>query len=188
MRFYPFLFIFCLAMAFLAPPSLAAQRKIYFTQAGQNATVNGLSSTAQSTCTISIRNSSSVSETFILSVTANASGTGAGAATNPAGNTTVPYSTGTVTIASGLTQIYTFTYVTFPASTVGSQVLVCSGSITADDSAAGSPGYLVASGKLVTFVESGTISSSGTTAGSSVLKNFAVYTQLPITINGGRPF
>ncbi len=69
------------------------------------------------------------------------------------------------------------------------QKLRCSGSIVAIDQAA--PGFLIANGVLVTFVESAKMSTDGVTSGSTVSTNFgglAVYTQVPISINRGKAF
>lgn len=80
---------------------------------------------------------------------------------------------------------YTFTYPSVPASTPNAaQEVVCSGTVVATDGA--QPGFLLASGVLITFVESGEMETEGTT--TAIYGGMAVYTQVPVAINRGQPF
>ena len=53
------------------------------------------------------------------------------------------------------------------------------------------PGFIIANGVLVTFVESAKMTTDGVTAGTTASVAFgglAVYTQVPISINRAKPF
>lgn len=89
----------------------------------------------------------------------------------------------------------TFNFTAYPARNIADlanttnayQKLRCSGSIIATDVA--QPGFLIASGILVTFVESARMSTDGATSGAEgTFGGIAVYTQVPISINRAKPF
>lgn len=199
------------ALGFLIPCAEAATRTAYFNQSGQNKTVNGLADPgAQSTCRITINNPSSVPQDYRLAINVSSldSWAGGDAGTPVTGSyreTNVDASVTAPTLSSGkwagslpaggtVTVVYQFSAypsrknATYPTTT-GYQKLRCSGSIEATDSA--QPGFLVATGILVTFVESTKMSTDGVTGGSTQNVEFggmAVYTQVPIAINRGKPF
>lgn len=196
-------------MGLLIPCAEAATRTAYFNQSGQNKTVNGLADPgAQSTCRVTINNPSNVPQDYKLAMNVSSldswaggdSGTpvtGSYRETNADGTPPTLSSgkwTGSLAAGETVTVVYQFSAypsrrnATYPTTT-GYQKLRCSGSIEASDSA--QPGFLVATGILVTFVESTKMSTDGVTGGSTQNVEFggmAVYTQVPIAINRGKPF
>ncbi len=182
------LFLACLIPAEFAH---AVTRNVTFTQVGRNVTRNGLEATAKSSCRITVSNQSGQSQTIAFAHNVKSLSTTIPALNNVNATytATTPASPATVhTLAPTVSITYTFDYATYPTATAGSQELVCSGTLTANDSGA-SPGFLIASGVLVTFIESGDgeIQSQGGT-GTVSFNGMAVYTQVPITINRGQPF
>ncbi len=186
----------------------AATRTAYFNQSAQNKTTNGLANPGgQSYCRITISNPSNVAQqvtalkvsiTSLDSWNGGDAGTPQGGAysslTNTTGVTGASCSTDcAATLAAGSSVTFVFAFTAYPPKsggvTAGYQKLRCSGSIVAVDS--GQPGFLVATGVLVSFVESTKISTDGITMGSPTDTEFggmAVYTQVPISINRGKPF
>lgn len=188
----------------------AATRTAYFNQSGQNRTVNGISADATSSCRITISNPSGQDQTYVLRMSASsldswslagptaAQGANFGSAV-PTGSASFtggscPNCSGTLPAGTSVTITYNFSpypqrhHPTTPVTT-GTQKLRCSGSIEATDS--NQPGFLVANGTLVTFVESTKMSTDGVTGGSTAQAQFggmAVYTQVPISVNKGKPF
>lgn len=198
-------FVCVIAMAISGPFAQAASRTAYFNQTGQNKTVNGLASPGgQSSCRITVSNPSGQDQRFTLTVSVNSidswgSGTSACASATAQTSGTVTGGTAScaggssTTLATNASITFTFNYSAYPhrsTLTAGTQKLRCSGSIAADD--VSQPGFLVASGVLVTFVESTKMSTDGVTSGGSPTATefggMAVYTQVPITINRGKPF
>lgn len=199
------------AIAFSAGLSAqAATRTAYFNQSGQNRTVNGISADATSSCRITISNPSGQDQTYILRMSASSLDSWAAAGPTTAQNATfssaTPSGTASYTAAScpncsgtlpaGTSITITYNFSTYPQRhhattpvTTGTQKLRCSGSIEATDTT--QPGFLVANGTLVTFVESTKMSTDGVTAGNTEQAQFggmAVYTQVPISVNKGKPF
>jgi hypothetical protein len=188
----------------------AATRTAYFNQQGMNRTINGIAQPgATSTCRITISNPSQQAQTYTLrmSVSSLDSWAGGDSGTSRNGSYTAPAtSTGSATMSnacasnactgslpsnSSITITYSFQrYLSrYENLLTGYQKLRCSGSIEAVDTT--QPGFLVASGVLVTFVESTKMQTEGVTGGSTATASFggmAVYTQVPITINKGKPF
>lgn len=185
------------ALALMIPSeSFAATRTAYFNQSGLNKTINGLSEDGMSTCRITINNPSNKSQTY--AVTANISSldswNGGDSGTPVSGSLGSGSASGTLAANATVTLVYNFSsypnrnHTTYPTQS-GYQKLRCSGSIVATD--VDQPGFLVASGVLVTFVESTKMTTDGVTAGSTATAQFggmAVYTQVPVTINRGKPF
>ncbi|HEY8279992.1 MAG TPA: hypothetical protein VIH99_10225 [Bdellovibrionota bacterium] len=183
----------------------APARTVYFNATGVNRTTKGLGTATASTCKITLSNPSSTSQDYVMAITATSkdaftggaavvsNATGAsGAGCSVAG--AVVNCSGTLTAGGSATGIITYT--AFTAGAVGSaagyqngnQQLRCSGSIKATDSTA-TPGFMIASGVLVTFVESTEMQTQNTSSGAAV--NFggtAVFTQVPIAINRSKPF
>jgi len=202
------------ALCFFSAPANAATRTVYFNQSGMNKTVNGLAAPgADSTCKITISNPSTVSQTFTLNANVSSldkwaggeSGTSTTGFLCSPGGCTSATSGGSISctglsctgsLAAGANVQATFQFSHYPARTnnvAGTQniyqKLRCSGSIVATD--VSSPGFLIASGVLVTFVESAKMSTDGVTSGSKTPATFggiAVYTQVPISINRSKPF
>ena len=127
-----------------------AARIITFYASGDNTALYGRyhSSPNQAFCQITINNQSGVDQTYTITIDSStaATGTGAGAITqssNPNGltltGTPLTYST---TISTDTSHNYTFTYPSFPASTIGTQHVECNGSLSIDDvTNAGSLGF-----------------------------------------------
>jgi hypothetical protein len=167
---------------------------MYFSASGTSSTTNGLNDGAAAKCIIAIGNTSNIKQTFTLKVTALADGSvSSGPATKPSGFTGI----GTGTDPAVLTdesiipldaKMYEFTYPAFPASTIGSQPVSCTGSIVVNDATA-SPGHLQASGALIVFFESGQMKDAGNPNGiTTIFKGIPTFTQMNISINGGVPF
>lgn len=184
-------------LAFLLPSvGIAATRTAYFNQSGLNKTINGLAQAGMSTCRITINNPSNKSQTYTVTanITSLDSWNGGDAGTPVSGSLASGSSTGTLNQNETATLVFNFStyphrnHGTYPTQ-AGYQKLRCSGSIVATD--VDQPGFLVASGVLVTFVESTKMSTDGVTSGSTATAQFggmAVYTQVPVTINRGKPF
>lgn len=165
----------------------AATRKVNFFQIGINRTINGLGSAVSNlTCIITITNVSAVSQQIRYTFSVSAAGTGSGVATlaSPPSN---PF-----TLTAGTSQSLTYSYPSYPArpgTTAGTQTLTCAGEIEAVDSTPTTPGFVIANGSMMTFIEGGQISSSlAMSGGGNLTGNQAIYTQIPISINKGRPF
>jgi hypothetical protein len=196
-------------LGFLIPCAEAATRTAYFNQTGQNKTVNGLADPgAQSTCRVTINNPSNVNQTYVLAMNVSSLDSWAGGDSgtsvpgsyreyNKDASVDAPTSSsgkwsGNLDGGEAITIIYTFS--SYPSrrnatnpTTTGYQKLRCSGSIEATDTT--QPGFLVATGVLVTFVESTKMGTDGVTGGSTQNAEFggmAVYTQVTIAINRGK--
>ena len=175
-------------------PANAVSRTVYFTQSGRNLTTDGLGESVSGLCRITISNPSTQSQTFLLAVTANATQTAAGAATLTSGTCSSggsgTFSCGTTTLAANGSSTFVFTYPAYPTrlggTTTAQQIVSCSGSITANDST--NPGFLIATGALLSFTESGGIRTQNATGGTTSFTGQAIFTQLPIAINRGKPF
>jgi len=198
----PLLGIIFSAFSF-APSAHAASRIIYFNATGTNRTTVGLSTGANSTCVVTINNPSLYSETVIVTGTVDsldgwvdinyATPT---AATGPTSSTaTCSAGSCTATIATTGSATFTWTFSQYPAKPASSatygfkQVLRCSGSISVTDVT--TPGFLVGTGVLTTFVESAIMKTEGSTTNSNNVSTFGgipVYTQIPIAINRSKPF
>lgn len=174
-----------------ASSALAATRTVYFSQTGRNTTVQGIASAVSSTCVITLTNTSGVNQTYAITMSGTNTGTkvsGAGGTftnTAPAGVSLTGQS-----LANNASANHTITFQSYPARAnveTGSQLLVCSGSITVDDPTPATPGFITASGVLVTFVEAGELTTTSVTGGG-LWNGFAVFSQVPMMINGGRPF
>lgn len=177
--------IFCLSwiLLFAAHSANAATRTVYFSQVGRNSAAQGLGEEAKSTCRITVANPSTVAQTIKYEFKVSATGIGAGDA-DP--DPSAPASG--QSIAAGDSKTWIFTYKPFPPDVNGTQELICSGSITAEDPPSSNPGFVIASGVLTTFVESGDIQTEHQATGATIFGGFAVYTQVPIIINRGSPF
>jgi len=182
----------------------AISRTVYFVTSGINRTQVGMSSSAQSYCRLTINNPSSVTETVaitssvqsidawtgstgsyvtgVLDTTAPTGGASVGACTVSSCSATLPRNS-TVTIN------YKFTaYPDHTQATASSQSLRCSGSIQASDST-GTPGFLIASGVLMTFTESSQMHTDASTAGTGpTFGGIPIYSQVPLVVNRGKPF
>ncbi len=188
----------------LALPAKAATRTAYFTATGTNRTTIGLSAQATSTCKISVSNPSTQSQTVSINIAANSLDSWNGSASSTLDANQTDYkldgvacgsSTCTTTLAQGATTTMTVSYAAFHAksdATSGAnsqQQLRCSGNISVSDASAGQVGYIIASGVLTTFVESSIVQTDASTSGAqNTFGGVAVYTQVPITINRGKPF
>ncbi|MGZ3700300.1 MAG: hypothetical protein ACXWSD_00875 [Bdellovibrionota bacterium] len=197
--------------AFLfALPAHAATRIIYFNATGTNRTTVGLSVDANSTCAITISNPSGYAE--VIAVTAKVDSLDGWVDSNystPSADlsgtntpTITAATTGSCAAASscnlnsgGGSATFTWKFSTFPhkptTSTTAAykQMLRCSGSIKVQDVT--TPGFLVGTGVLTTFVESAIMKTEGATGGSGPIATFGgipVYTQVPIAINRSKPF
>jgi hypothetical protein len=180
-------------------PSLASAvtRTIYFTQSARNVTVEGIGEAATSTCRIILSNPSNQNQSYTLVIRASATGTGAGGATlsEGAGCSTsggVITCTGSLAGDTNASASFTISYPPYPTrgsgTFAGSQTVICSGHIVATDPGGGNPGFLMAGGSILTFTESGALQTTNSTGGVTFFAGQAVYSQLPISINGGRPF
>lgn len=188
-----------LAFCAIAPhAAFGVSRTIYFSQSARNLTTEGLGNTARGNCRITITNPSAQSQTYLLTVSVVASGTAAasGNATltsatggGSCGGSPGAYSCGTHTLAAGGNHTYIFSYPIYPTRPTiitGIQYEACSGSIVANDTT--NPGFLLASGALLTFSEGGNMQTVNSTGGTFTFAGQAIYSQLPITINRGKPF
>ena len=163
---------------FLITGEALATRTVYFQASGQNViTDTNVKNAVTPSCTIIITNPSSNSQSYTFTYTISSD---AGSATGVNNPTPSPY-----TLTAGSSDVWVFNYPAIAAGTAVTQSLVCNGQINASDSTSGSPGYLLASGNLITAYEStGSIRLSG----NGAVKGTAVMTQMPILINAGRPF
>lgn len=166
----------------------AVTRQVYFGQIGVNSTSIGVSTAVDNiTCIITLTNVSTSVQEYNYDFTVNATGTGAGA---PVGGSS-PVNNGSTwtALAAGATLSLTFIYPAFPATTVGSQTLQCRGRISVRDQNAATPGFAIANGTLLTFIEGGSINSTLSMSGGRAVRGAqAIYTQVPISINKGKPF
>lgn len=192
MRFFQFLLVVTLWVG--VSDAWAATRTAYFTAVGRNEVIYGIGDAATSRCTVTITNNSSVNQTVSLNLTYTSSGTasnGASLATAGSANNV------DLSVNAGATRSHTVSYTAFPTSVsgcrptgtpcvTGTQEVICQGTITATD-ATGNNGFVIATGTLVTFVESGRMTTL-TATGQSYFGTQAVYTQTPIFINRGKPF
>jgi len=191
-----------------SPQARAINRTVYFTTTGVNRTAaGGVASSQPSTCQINVSNPSAVTQSIVVkpviqnidvgsnslsTVTApvplykiaiNASSSGTPTTNNCGGGN----SNCTATLPGGGSSVtFIFPYDPFPADTQGSQTLRCSGSIQASDVT--TPGFVTASGTLVTFVESSEMHTDSSTATSVVFGGTAIYSAIPIVINRAKPF
>lgn len=174
------------ALCFYSEVSLAATRTIYFSQTGRNVATSagGVGSPVQSFCRITISNPSTQSQQISIRLEGVSTGS---FPSNPVSNP--PQIGNNVSLAGNATLIYSFAYPTFTAGTPGTQQLLCKGQITAADPTSSGPGYVVATGTLTTFNASATIQTTGVPgAPPPVLGGPAVFTQIPVAINRGKPF
>jgi hypothetical protein len=202
--FRNFLQLGILLSLFQSDWAAATDRTIYFVSTGQNRTVTGLTAAAQSFCRVTITNPSSVQETVTVKATVQSVDGWTGSSSYVSGNLGTTPITGSGSISScagpascavvlngnaSVTINYSFTaYPPKPTATQTNQFLRCSGSIVAQDTG-GSPGFVIASGVLVTFTESSQMHTDSTTGQTSAtFGGIAVYSQIPITINRGKPF
>jgi len=144
---------------------------------------------------------------------ANAAPTINGSASKYSNNTAVSACTGVSTTATGtsssgsasysgtcggsltpnLSVTYAFNYPTYAkktdGTTAGVQTISCSGTITASDPASSNPGFLLGTGNLTIFSESGELETDSTTGGGTIdFGGQAVFSQIPIVINRSKPF
>lgn len=201
-------FLSGLLLVALAPREAgAASRTVYFNASGVNRTTKGLAttSTVNSTCRLVISNPSGKAQSFAITSNVSsidppsASTTNASLASSPSTSGAATVSACTVSACSGSlpgtaggsSVSITYTYTAYPSITsvtAGKQVLRCSGSIKITDTAPASPGYVLASGTLVTFSESSQMHTANTTSSSSAFGGMPVYSQIPIAINRSKPF
>lgn len=208
----------CAFAAFFSTSAEAVVRRVYFTQTGRNTAPEALSNMAtrpvyQSVCTMYITNPSSVSQTFDLAMTLTGStiytsrgpysaspATGTTAFTSascvPAGVTApnlAPVCSISVTgisVAAGATSAaYVVRAPEYHFNGIGQQDVICSGSVTATDPIPASPGFLIATGTMNTFsASSRLLLSSATNAAMGSQARQAIYIQVPVAVNEGRPF
>lgn len=200
------------AIPFSVPEARAVDRTVFFVATGTNRTTYGLSTTAGSTCRIILSNPSGQTQTFTIKpnvqsldptsaswqaipatnpltagVNPNCSGTSGGATVSSCTSSSI---VGSIPASGSVTIIFAFNgYQPRSAGATwqtASQTLRCSGSILAQDSS--QPGYLLASGVLVTFTESAAMHTDATTGGTKTFGGMAVYSQVPIVINRSKPF
>ena len=185
-----FLASFVIIAFFLAPAQRASAatvgttRTIFFSATGTNRTQDGLAKTTSSTCKITISNPSSVSQNYTLTVDASSKNIWNSTTTSASGSSPV---TGTLTASNSIT--YTWTYTSYPTKATAAnsrQELRCSGNIAVSD--VSTPGFVIASGVLATFVESARMQTDSTTGGTMTFGGIPVFTQVPVTINGGKTF
>jgi hypothetical protein len=176
----------------------AASRTVYFNAVGTNRTQDGLADDVNSTCKITISNPSSQTETWSIETTATSIDPWTSA--TPQGVKSSASSSGCFTgcsLAANGSVTLTYTYKNFPkrdtvhtaagAPWAYAQQLRCSGKITVSD-AGTQPGFLIANGVLVTFVESSRMHTDAATGGTATFAGIAVWTQIPIAINRSKPF
>lgn len=160
----------------------AAQRRVYFSSVGRNTITSSasLDYPAKGTCTLTVTNPSSSIQTFTLDDTSVPSVTPTFTANGGAS------CSGTTCTLAG-TQSATIAW-DFGDQSTGplTQTVTCSGSILAADQTATNPGFLVAGGSLVTFVESQFKSTYDVT--STSVNRQPIYSQTPISVNSGKPF
>lgn len=182
--------VLALSAFLFSAPAHAATRTVYFDQTAVNTSVNGFSSTATAKCTILLNNPSAYGQTITMKVYATATGTGAGNATATGFTGSNPLELSSTSLASGTQLKYDIVYPVFPANTASvQQRLFCRGEITATDTADATPGFVVANGVLLTFSEASAMQTIATSGGArEVFKGNLVYTQIPLTINRGKPF
>lgn len=180
--------------------AFAATRTVYLDGFATATSTNGFTAAATARCIILLNNPSSVQQTVEMSIYAYSTGAGAlaGNATPPTGYGWVAAggaagssaSTLTATLnatgSSGSSARYEFTYPTYPASTTTPQVLICRGTFKAND--VSQPGYVLATANLITFSEASAMQTMGVTGASTSFKGNAVYSQIPISVNRGKPF
>ena len=174
-----------LATFWLPTEALAATRTVYFSQTGRNiaTTAGGVGTTVRSVCRITVSNPSSSRQ--LISVQLNGAATVAFTGNASPSHNTTDEELNTTTTTS---RVYSIDYPNFTAGTAATQQLICKGQITVKDPTGEGPGYVVATGTLTTFTASGTIQTAGTPGGAPVLGGPAVFTQIPVAINRGKPF
>jgi hypothetical protein len=184
--------------------SLGATRTVYVDGFTNASSTNGYTANANAKCIILLNNPSPSQQSVTLTMYVYATNVGSGNATavtsnpsatiwtNPIGGAGVnPFTATNVlldTVSPNNKVKYEFTYPAFPSSITGQQVLICRGTIVATDSSAAAPGFVVASGTFLTFSEASAMQTSGVTSASTSFQGNAVFSQMPITINRGRPF
>lgn len=201
------------------PLSEAATRTAHFTQSGRNVTEVGLGENATSNCRITLANASSVSQNFSLSIRLQVTGTHAnssptfdttnskyttggtptcGVSTDSSSGTTASGSASHArecsgTLAPNVGVTFAFNYPTYSkkadGTTAGVQTISCSGTITASDPTSSNPGFLLGTGNLTIFSESGELETDSTTGGGTIdFGGQGVFSQIPIAINRSKPF
>jgi len=183
------------ALLLASAPAMAAQRTVYFNATGTNRTSDGLSARATSTCKITISNPSNQTEVYTIDATPTSIDEWNGAGAVAAAGTGTGGCLSGCALAPGGSVTITYSYNFFPTRSdtpngiSKRQELRCSGKITVTDQS--QPGFLLASGVLVTFVESARMHTDATTTGTlstNIFGGIAVYTQIPIPINRSKPF
>lgn len=179
--------------------AVAAQRTVYFTQTARNTTTEyPLREAVFSHCRLTVSNPSTTSQNITISMnvhspTASSSGawsaTGAGNASVPSGFSGSNPGSITTSLAAGASATYEFRYPAFPANQAWRfQQLICAGSIVATDPTDSTPGYLTAGGTLSTFNSTGALQTDGAPMGTTMYHGMAIFTQVPVAVNRGRPF
>ena len=196
-----------LLLFYSAAAPAATARKVFFSQQGSNTTVVGIKTPVSSACVINVTNPSSASQDITVTLAANSTGP---ATNSPAvscvassGSCSLPTTPYTGALAGGNTTItFTITYAAYPTiamgTTVGTQLLNCTGSVAAIDTS-GTAGFVIANGTINTFIEGGQVSSSlasrniftvvgGVQSKTQLNGAQAVFNRVPISINQGKPF
>lgn len=188
-------FLFLFLCGSLAPLNgFSATRTVYFDQTAVNTSVHGFSSATTSRCTVVINNPSGQSQDITMSIYASAESSVAAMAGNAVAVPTTGFSgtspivLSSQNIPSTQSKKYDFDYPTFPALTAGQQQLFCRGSITVTDTNPANPGFVVASGLILSFTESSIVQTVGASVGATAFGGSVVFTQVPLSINRGKPF
>jgi hypothetical protein len=167
---------------FFSLNSQAATRDVYFSAVGRNYVKTGVTSATSSRCAITIFNNSNVEQQYKLNMDASFSKINANA--NVQAPTRPAYASWSV-IAAGSSVTQTTIFDPIPQNTANqTQDVNCAGTLTVIDTT--TPGFVTASGALLTFYESGaqaTLTSTTQNYGQQ-----AVFTQVNVPINNGKPF
>jgi len=173
-----------------------ALRVTRFDAGGQNVLPTGVQDPIQSSCVITITNVSNVEQTVTYNF--NSAATSAPPGTRNRSGTVIlaPYGTNTASNCNNSTNdsctiggIFgtggTEDFPQIGANTAATQSLRCSGTISVENTAPGSPGFVIASGVLTTFREiaGGKAISAGASGGKT-----SAPSATPIVIGEGRAF
>jgi hypothetical protein len=186
------------ALLFLLSTGQAlASRVVYFDSAGSSQTFNSdeLSSTFQASCTVAITNSGVTSQTVNMifthevvtstlpaATTMNTGAPNAGLAGGLVGGGSMALGTD-VTLVAGARVFYTWNFPALIPKTPAQQDIRCLGKITVYDTAAATPGFVSATGLMVTWMQS-----PPPKAAVTVLRAPTSLNTTTITIGEGRPF
>ncbi len=160
----------------------ASQRQVYFSAIGQNRVVSaeGLANDAQSSCIVTITNTSGVDQYYAVDMRkSNEDDVAVSGA--PYDDTSV--SSNWHPLPSGQSATVTVSFTSF--KTMQTKNVACIGAITVKDDT--TPGFVSANGTLITFFESG-VQQTANATNATTYGSQAVYSQTPVPINAGKPF